>query len=357
MFVPSQKCRSWAAYIMGTGIVVFSFAAFVLVAPAMAHEVDQRLGGFSSADGESRSMVRFGGKADAPAFADGEISPSISISGQVERVRIDESNLPDNKYMKENFPEGERLDRNFGADGSLVVSKRTELTIGGSVAGDGVTKTAMKRLSMGHWLLGDQLRVGFSASTSDTRRPQDSFLDYDSATIVLRPQVLTNVGSLSLKAILNPTTTLSSDYTIAQSTERPLLHAWSVGIKQFISRWDGAVHIDAARVINLGDLDTNMSTGELTGTQFGFSYLQALWKDAQGKLSYRYAREDEFTRAYGDHLVFGSDSYVAAVSQEFQKVRIAGEERPLLVDLAATRYLHNKASSATTIEMGASTKF
>jgi len=357
MFVDAKLCRPSAAYIVGSGAVLAAMLCFLHCPSANAHEVDQRLGGFSSADGETRSMARFGGKADAPAFGDGEFIPSLSISAQVERVSIDESALPDNKYMKEYFPEGERLDRNFGADGSLVVSKRTELTMGGSVAGDGVTKTTMKRLSAGQWLFGDQLRVGFSASTSETKRPQDSFLDYDSATIILRPQVVTNVGSLSLKAILNPTTTLSSDYTVAQSTERPLLRAWSVGIKQFISRWDGAVHLDAARVINLGDLDTTMSTGELTGSQFGFSYLQSLWRDAHGKLSYRYAREDEFTRAYGDHLVFGSDSYVAALSQEFQKVRIAGEERPLLVDLAATRYLHNKGGSATTIEMGASTKF
>jgi hypothetical protein len=110
-------------------------------------------------------------------------------------------------------------------------------------------------------------------------------------------------------------------------------------------------------VINLGKLNTNMSAGELTGSQFTVSYLQSLWPKAHGRVAYRYAREDEFTRAYEDHLVFGADSYVAALSHELDGVVIGDSERTVLLDVAATRYLHNKEGSATTLELGGSVKF
>lgn len=324
----------------------------MLVSPAvLAHEIDQHVGRFSSTDGESRVMAKFIGRADAPAFADGDGQLSVSLSAQSETIENND------KYMQTHFDEGTRRETSFGVDVLTTLAKRSEVSVGGSVAGDTVTRSKSARASFGQWFLGDQLRVGVAGSKSLTERPVDSFLDYDSATVNVAPRVESSSGSLNLKAILNPRTIASGDYTVVSSSERPLLRSWSVGLKQFIDSCDCAVHGEAARVINLGKLDTTMSVGELTGNQFTVAYLQSLWKNAHSRLSYRYAREDEFTRAYGDHLVFGADSYVAGLSQEIDDVTVAGTARPVLLDLAATRYIHNRAGAATTVEFGGSVKF
>ncbi|MEI6834316.1 MAG: hypothetical protein WCL28_10035 [bacterium] len=344
-------CGNSIAALRSDRALFFLSSIFLISGSLMAHEVDQRVGSYSSSDGESRVMARFLGTADAPVFAGGDGVFSLSLSAQSENVKSDDS------YTTKNFEDGRRVDRNFGMDGSLIWAKRTELTVGGSAAGDSVSKIASARVGLGQWLFGDQLRLGIKVSSSKTSRPEDSFLDYDSATVSVLPNVSSTVGGVNLKAILNPKTTFSGDYTVATSSERPPLRAWIVGVKQYFDGCDCAIHGDLGRVINLGKLNTNMSVGELTGSQFSISYLQSLWQKAHSRLSYRYAREDEFTRAYEDHLVFGADSYVAALSQELPGDVIGGGDKTVLLDLAATRYLHNKAGSATTVEVGGSVKF
>lgn len=324
-------------------------------APAFSHQIDQRIGGYTSSGGESRSMARINGRADVPSMASGEVQSSLTINANIERVRVEGD--ANNEYMKKHFPNGQRLDQNFGMDSDWTLSKSTNIAFGGSFSGDSVVKTTSKRASAGQWLLGDQLRVGVYGSSSETKRPEAGFLDYDSVTLVFKPRVVANTAGVSFKGILNPTTMATADYSNVQSTDRPLLQSWSVGIREHIPACECSVHGDVARVINLGALNSNMSTGQLMGTQASVSYLQSLWKDGHGRLAYRYAREDEFTRAYNDHLVFGSDSFTAAISHEFQKARIQGKERPLLMDVAATRYLDNQHSSGTTVEMGAAVKF
>ncbi len=322
---------------------------------SFSHQLDQRIGGYSSSGGESRSMAKINGRADVPAMASGEVQSSLSINATIEGVSIEGDEK--NEYMKKHFPTGQRLDQNFGLDSDWTFSKTSNFTFGGSVSGDGVVKTTSKRASAGQWLFADQLRVGVYGSTSETKRPEAGFLDYDSVTLVFKSRTVANTGGLSLKAILNPTTIVTADYASVQSTDRPHLQSWAAGVREFIAACECSVHGDVARVINLGALNTNMSTGQLMGTQATVSYLQSLWKDGHGRLAYRYAREDEYTRAYNDHLAFGSDSFTAAVSHEFQKARIGGHDRPLLMDLAATRYLDNASFSGTTMELGATVKF
>jgi hypothetical protein len=352
MFSVVVKIRKLpTAAFCGHRVLLFLSGLILASTNIMAHEVDQRVGSYSSSDGESRTMVRFLGRADVPSFAGGDGVFALSLSAQSENVKSDDS------YTTKNFDNGRRVDRNLGIDGSLTWAKRTELTLGGAAAGDSVSKTWSARAGLGQWLLGDQLRIGLNAASSKTSRPADSFLDYDSSTVNILPEASSVTGAINIKAILNPKTTVSADYVVANSSERPLLHAWSAGIKQYFDACDCAVHGDLGRVINLGKLNTNMSAGELTGSQVSISYLQTLWSKAHGRLAYRYAREDEFTRAYEDHLVFGADSYVAALSQELPGDLVGGGDKAVLLDLAATRYLHNKAGSASTVELGGSVKF
>jgi hypothetical protein len=332
-----------------------SVFVYLTASPAICHEVGQHLGAYQGSDGESRSMARFDGRADAPTMASGALNASFNLGATIEKIRYDD--WSNNKYMTSNFPEGQRVDRNFTADSIWTLNKRFEFQAGGSSSGDGVTSTSSRWGGVGQWFLGDQLRVGVKAQLSETDRPADSKLDYDSKTIYLSDRVTSQTGSVALKAILNPLTIVTSDYALTQSSERPPLRSYGAGIKQFVPMCECSFHADAARVINLGKLDTTMSTGELTGTQVTLAYLQTLTTRTHGRLSYRYAREDEYTRAYGDHLVFGADSYTFAIAHEEPKIRINGAERPLTMDLAATRYIHNQGGAATTFEAGAGVKF
>jgi hypothetical protein len=327
----------------------------MLPASAFSHQLDQHIGSYSSSEGESRSMAKISGRADVPEMASGAVQSSLTINANVERVQV--KGIASNEYMKKHFPTGQRVDQNFGMESDWTFSKTSNLAFGGSISGDGVVKTTSKRASVGQWLLGDQLRVGVYGSSTETKRPESGFLDYDSVTLVFKPRVVANTAGVSLKGILNPTTIVTGDYSNLQSTDRPPLQSWAIGARQYIPVCECSVHGDVARVINLGALNSNMSAGQLTGTQATASFLQALWKDGHGRIAYRYAREDEYTRAYNDHLAFGSDSFTAAISHEFQNARIHGKERPLLVDVAATRYLDNKHLTGTTMEMGAAVKF
>lgn len=338
---------------------ILFFCAVVMASsdPLEASEVSQRVGAYSSSNGESRALFKFSGRADAPASYAGSLQTALNVSVTTERARYAGEAFADDDYIKKNFESGKKSDNLFDGSIDLVFNKRTELSLGGASSSDTVTKSQSGRMSLGQWLFGDQLRVGVAAQRSFTKRPKTTPLDKDAVTLTPSPKIVTESIGPSVKAILNPTTIISGDYSYVKSTDRPVLRSYNVGVKQFFPGCACAVHGEAGRTINLGDLNTNMTTGELTGTQFSLAYLQTLPGNAHGRLAYRYAREDEYTRAYRDHLVFGADSYTATVAKEFQAGVSDGPQRPLMVDLSMTRYLHNDAGSATTIEMGAGLKF
>ena len=328
------------------------FATLLSASPVAAHEIIVRGGGYRSDEGESRSMGSLTGRAALPTLMSGDLTSDIVLKSSVETVRDEGQAFDNNAYMKENFRSHVRYDRNVSLDSEWTYAKRTDFSVGGGVAGDSVTTTKNKRASVGQWFLGDQLRIGISAGVTETVRPASGILDTDYTQLDIRPNVRSSSAGLSTKAILNPTTIVTADYVQVRSTDRPVLHAWSASVREHIVACDCSVHADAARVINIGALDTNMTDGELTGSQFGLAYLQTIWAGGHVRVGYRFAREDEYTRAYGDHLVFGSDSYAAVISQEFER----GSTKTL-IDLGVTRYIRNKNGTASALEFGAGVKF
>lgn len=332
------------------------FVSFTLAAmPSLAGEVTQRLGGYSSSEGETRSMFKLSGRADAPVMMSGNLQSSFNLSAVAENARFKREAYASDDYIKKNFSSGQKSDRSVDGGFDWIYTKRTELSIGATRASDSVTTTEGGRASIGQWFLGDQLRVGVSAQRFFTSRPKTTPLDKDAVTLNPNAKLATEVLGTSLKVILNPTTIVTADYGYVENTDRPPLSSYALGVRQFLPTCACAVHGDFARVINLGKLNTNMTTGELTGTQWGVAYLQTLPGNLHGRIGYRYAREDEFTRAYQDHLVFGADSYTGALSKEVQGGDVL--PKPMTFDMALTRYVHNAAGSATTVEMGAGMKF
>ncbi len=331
---------------------LFLLCGLTLPDLSRAHELGARLGAYQAQEGESRRMLRATGRADFPAFVAGDVTAYLSLNAAGERVHVDGEAFEENEYMRSNFSGRERIDRSVGVDHGWVMSKRTDVTIGYSVATDTVTTSKTMRAAAGQWFMGDQLRLGLSYAATGTRRPQARILDTDYTGINIRPQVTSRASGLNVKGILNPTTIVTGDYTHVQSSDRPVLHAWNLSVRKYEPVCDCAVHLEGGRVINIGALNTNMSDGELTGSQWGAAFLPTLWRGGHARLAYRYAREDEFTRAYGDHLVFGSDQYALGISQEFQ-----GDGRTTLIDFGATRYIRNRYGTASALEAGASIKF
>jgi hypothetical protein len=307
--------------------------------------------------GETRTLFKLAGKADGPTLRGGDLETSVNISAVSEFARYRGEAVENDKYIKENFKSGRKNDRTVAGGFDLVLLKRTEVSLSGSSFGDTVSASSGGRLAIGQWFFGDQLRFGVQGQKIIQKRPEQSFLDTDGVTVNLGSRVITDVGGVSIKAIMNPTTIVTADYNRVVSTNRPVLHAYAGGIRQFFPGCECAVHGEAARVINLGQISTNTSNGELVGTQFSIAYLQSLPGNVNGRLGYRYAREDEYKRAYADHLVFGADSYSAAVSKEMTGGLVGGAIKSLTADLAVNRYIQNDAGSATTMELGAAVKF
>ena len=101
-------------------------AIVVSACQVSAHELDQRIGGYQSEEGESRSMARLTGRGNLPAMLSGDVTSDLVLSGSIETLRSDAAAFDDNAYMKENFPGHVRYERNVGIDSEWTFAKRTD---------------------------------------------------------------------------------------------------------------------------------------------------------------------------------------------------------------------------------------
>ena len=134
-------------------------------------------------------------------------------------------------------------------------------------------------------------------------------------------------------------------------------------MKQAVPALGGAVHLKGNRFINNGSvgvgsspsalgrsfssgqrvfgekkLTTETNFGDVTALELEGSYLQALWNNGMGRVSYRYYREDEITRAYQDELVYGSDTVTVGLSH---RAKLAEQEVTLTPSFArSVSYTH-----------------
>lgn len=320
----------------------------------MAHEVGQRLGGYKASDGESRSAGGMSGTIDHGAFGSSPLtSASYNVDAGVERIRYD--SIVGNKYMEENFPTGSKIQKNASLNTSHTVQKLTDVRVGGTWSSDNVTSSKSASAGMGHWWFSDTIQTNLDVSRTVTDRPYDFILDYDAERIDLSPQVNSGGATVAIKHLATPTTIWGTSYTRVESSDRPRLDAYSAQIKQFIPAWAASVHGTVTRIINTGTVSTNTTSGSLAGSQAELAFLKSLWQGASSRIAYRFVREDEHTRAYGDHLVYGADSYTAGISQDIRKGVIT--DRAMTASAVATRYMSNGGLGATAGEAGLAVKF
>jgi hypothetical protein len=161
--------------------------------------------------------------------------------------------------------------------------------------------------------------------------------------------------TFGLKHLATPTLVWGASYTRVESEDRPRLDAYAANIRKYLPEVSSAIHGSAARLINTGEVSTNTSIGSLAGVQAELAFLKELWKGAASRISYRYVREDEETRAFGDHIIYGSDNYSAGFTQDLKRGTIS--QYPTTVNVAVTRSISNSETHATSGEAGLGMKF
>jgi hypothetical protein len=319
----------------------------------LAHEINQRVGGYKASDGQVRSNGGLSATINRTYSSAPISSASYTLDGAYETITVED--ISEDKYMSESFPEGFRSQRSVNLSTSHTFDKLTDFRFGGGVTSDLRTKSRNWSSGIGHWWFHETIQTNIDFSRTVVDRPYSYILDYDAETIDLPAHVNSGGGSLSFKHLATPTTMWGGAYARVESSDRPRLDSYSLMIRQYIPVLTASVQGNAARLLNTGPVGLETATGSLAGVQFEFAVMKSLWDGASGRAGYRYAREDEFTRAYGDHLVQGSDSYSLGISQDIKKGVLA--DRALTVSANGTRYITNIGVAATLGEAGLSVKF
>ncbi len=340
--------HSWLAASVAFG------AALVSPSLCFASEVMQRVGGYSGdSGGETRSAAALGGSITQKPMFDGALSSgSYDLQAGVEQISV--KDISHDKYMGEYFQNGVRENRSASLNTTQTIRKLTDLRLGANWLSDTVTTTRSASGGMGHWWFHDTIQTNIDVSKTETNGPTVTILDLDSEAINLGPKVSSGGGTFSVKHLATPTTIWGASWTRIDATDRPVLNAYGLNGKQFIPAWSAAIHGSISRIINTGTIENTTSSGSLTGTQSEWAFLKTLWDGAAARVAYRFVREDEQTRAYGDHLLYGADSYSLGMTQDIKKGVIS--DRPLQAHVVATRYISN-AGGAFLGEAGLTTKF
>ncbi|MCX6119821.1 MAG: hypothetical protein NT027_19980 [Proteobacteria bacterium] len=320
----------------------------------MGHEMGQRLGSYQGSDGESRVAGGLTGAIEAGAYGDsGVTSASYTIDASLESIRY--KDISKNDYMLEFFPSGLKEQQSVSIGTSHTISKINDLRAGGTYSTDSISDSKSWNLGLGRWWFQDSFQTNIDVSQTITSRPSDSILDTDFQLIELGPKVSSRGASLSFKHLATTTTVWGGSYTRVISSDRPRLDAYAVNVRQFIPSVKGAIHAMAARLINTGAVSTDTTLGSLAGVQAEIAILKEIVAGTNTRVGYRYVREDEQSRAYGDHLIYGADNYSWGVTQDIKKNEFL--PRPTVAHFSATRSIANSGIGSTTGEAGLSTKF
>ena len=106
-----------------------------------------------------------------------------------------------------------------------------------------------------------------------------------------------------------------------------------------------------------GKVGLDTTYGELEGGEATIAWLQKLWTKAKARVAYRYYREDETTRAFGDELTLGSDTVSLGISQGFKLEEHRSQARNFEVNAKASRYQTNSDIDAEIYEVGLGADF
>lgn len=334
---------------------ILCLAAFWPVA-ASAHSVTQTIGAYNDNNGLQRERVAFDVLVDGGAHALGGMTDS-TYAVTVQRDQFHRTNMKDDDFDREIYQTSYNVNDYASVSANQTWDKVTETRVLAAYGSDHKIRSRTWATGASQWLAHETVRVSFDLSRTIVERPLFGVLDFDSVTTA-EPTISSQTGAtLGVRHLARATTVI--DYTVGHTVaeNRPPADRGGIAIRQFVPALDGALHASATRALNRGYVASDTTYGQVDSWIGEVAWFQSLWKGALSKIGYRYYREDETTRAYGDELQFGSDTITAGLSQELPKGATSGLSRPLTLELKGARYLTNVRVAAATVELGVTAKF
>ncbi len=339
------------SYIKHAGLILVTLTA---ANPAFGHSVKQKAGTYADNQGRERQRLQMDLGYEVPSSGTMTASSLVVSAGRDKFIFGEgDDSIPNRELYGENF----REQNTFSLATSQTWEKVTDTRVSATFQQDDEVTARSMSAGASQWMFGETLRVSFDLSRTVVEQPEFRFLDYDSQEVG-NPPIVSSIGSTVGVRHLATTTTIM-DYTISriENDNRPATNSAVVGMREFLPTADAAVHINVSRFYNRGYIGTDTTYGQVDAWSFETAWLQNLWQGASGRLSYRYYKEDETTRAYEDEKVFGSDMYSVAVIQHLGKKVVDNINVPLQLEIGAAKYLTNVGIAANSYEAGLTAKF
>jgi len=329
-------------------------AASIVAHPALGHSVKQKVGTYADNQGRERQRLQMDLGVERPGSGTLSASSLVISAGRDKYVFGDgDDSAPNRELYGANF----REQNIFTLAAAQTWEKITDTRVAATFQNDDKVTARSVTAGASQWIYGETVRVSYDLARTVVEQPEFRFLDYDSQEVG-NPPIVSNVGSSFGVRHLASTTTIM-DYTVTriENENRPATNAATVGIREFLPTADAAVHINVNRSYNRGYIGTDTTYGQVDAWSFETAWLQSLWQGASGRMSYRYYKEDETTRAYEDEKVFGSDMYSVSFIQHLGKKAVDNINVPLQLEAGAAKYLTNVGIAANSYEMGVTARF
>lgn len=327
-------------------------SAIFATLPASAHSLKLSRGAYDDSDGLTRERLGADAQVEAGRGPAGLTGHTYKLSFL--RDSFAEEDLEDDDYTREVYGSEQRVQGTATLSATQTWNKTTETRALGSYASDGKVTTRTFGVGASQWMPGESLRIGVDFSRTLVDQPLFQVLDYDSELVGAPSRYSATGSTLGIRHLATPSTILDYALSYVHNEHRPATKVGGLQLRQFVALLKGAAHAGVTRADNRGAIDTTTDYGQVDAWTYEGAWLQHLWQGAQGRLGYRYYREDETTRAYEDERVFGSDTASLGLAQELDE-RTAGV--PMVVEAIAARYLTNSKLAATTFEVGLTAKF
>jgi hypothetical protein len=339
------------AYLKHAGFIL---AAAAVSAPALGHSVKQKAGTYADNQGRERQRLQMDLGGELPTS--GKLTASsMTLSAGRDKYIFGEGDdsTPNRELYGENF----REQNIFSLSAAQTWEKITDTRVAATFQSDDKVKARSFSAGASQWIFGETVRISYDLSRTVVEQPEFRFLDYDSKEVG-NPPIVSSVGSTVAVRHLASTTTIM-DYSASriENENRPATNAGTVGLREFVPTLDAAVHVNVNRSYNRGYIGTDTTYGQVDAWSFETAWLQTLWQGASGRMSYRYYKEDETTRAYADEKIFGSDMYSVSFIQRLGKKSVDNVNVPLQLEAGAAKYLTNVGIAANSYEMGVTAKF
>lgn len=319
---------------------------------AQAHTVSQHIGAYQDNEGRTRTRVNVDGAANFSRTGTGLTAASYAVGLSRDYFQVD---LANDKYAKEVYQSDKRQENTVSVTANQTWNKETDTHFMGSHSSDGKTQVVTGGVGVAQWLSGESWQIGLDFSRTVTDRPLYTPIDYDATVLDLPTSLTSNGSTVTLRNLTSSTTITNASYTRILSSDRPASHTFGFGVRQFIPAFNGAVHFNGARAYNRGRITTETQYGSVDAWQAEIAYLQAFSPMVRGRVAYRYYKEDETQRAYGDEIVLGTDLISTGVVIDIP--RDSKTAAPVSLEVSGTRYITNTHVAARIIEVGLSGKF